>query len=367
MVAAVVAIQGLPWLLIGLGVGVVVDRWDLRNAMAGAGIVQAVVVAALAVTVVVGVDSLPLLIMAAFVTSIGSTVRTIAAQTAIPRLVPPDDRDRANGRIEAGELIGNELVGPAAAGWMFGIASALPFAINAGASGVAILLLLSLPSVFRPLPVEATPALARSVLRDLHEGLSWLARQRMMRELVLAVAIVAMADAAWFAILVLYVTHTLHQGAGVYGVFLAVGALGGIAASSAGGLLRRVRPHIKLATAVAVMAGAQLVLGLTDHLVVASIMIACSSGAFAVFNITSMGMRQKIVPQRLLGRVTSAYLSIGAVAGAIGALVGGGLAASISIQAPMLVGVLPLLALAVALLVRLHPSTSDGLPNPIAS
>jgi hypothetical protein len=41
-------------------------------------------------------------------------------------------------------------------------------------------------------------------------------------------------DAAWFAVLVLYVTQILHQRPGVYGLLLAVAALGGISVGSAG-------------------------------------------------------------------------------------------------------------------------------------
>jgi predicted MFS family arabinose efflux permease len=136
----------------------------------------------------------------------------------------------------------------------------------------------------------------------------------------------------------------------VYGLVLAFGALGGIAASAfVGRLLQRTSPHRVLAGAVVTMAGAQLVLGLSSNLVLASMMIACGSGAFAAYNITAVGLRQRIVPLRLLGRVTSAYLTVGYVAAAFGAVIGGILAGSVGIQTPMLAGVLPLVAVAIGL------------------
>lgn len=348
VVAAVVAVQGLPWLLIGVGIGVVLDRRDLRKAMAGAGIIQALLVASLAAAVMLGVASLPLLFVVALITSAGSMLHLVGAQTALPHLVPEADRDRANGRLQAGELMGGELLGPAAAGWLFGISAVLPFALNAGTSGVAVLLLLSLPSVFRPVPEEVgKDHKEESMFGDLRDGLKWLLENPIMRGLTVAATVVFMFDAAWFAVLVLYVTRTLHRSPGVYGFILAFGALGGIAASAVvGRLLQRTSPHRVLAGAVLTMAAAQLVLGLSDNLVLASVMIASGSGAFAAYNITAVGLRQRIVPLRLLGRVTSAYLTVGYVAAALGAVIGGILASSVSIQTPMLAGVLPLLGVA---------------------
>ena len=55
----------------------------------------------------------------------------------------------------AGQIVGNELAGPAAGGWLFGLAAVLPFALNAGALGIAVLLLLTLPGVFGPSPRES--------------------------------------------------------------------------------------------------------------------------------------------------------------------------------------------------------------------
>jgi MFS family permease len=351
IVAAVVAVQGLPWLLIGVGIGVMLDRWDLRKALAGAGVIQAILVATLAAAVMLGVASLPLLFVVALVTSVGSMLHLVSAQTALPHLVPEEDRDHANGRLQAGELMGSELLGPAAAGLLFGISAVLPFALNAGTSGVAVLLLLSLPSVFRSVPKEAgQDTVEKSLFGDLRDGLRWLLENPTMRGLTVAATVVFMVDAAWFAILVLYVTRTLHREPRVYGLVLAFGALGGIAASAfVGRLLQRTSPHRVLAGAVVTMAGAQLVLGLSSNLVFASVMIACGSGAFAAYNITAVGLRQRIVPLRLLGRVTSAYLTVGYVAAAFGAVIGGILASSVSIQTPMLAGVLPLVAVAIGL------------------
>lgn len=138
---------------------------------------------------------------------------------------------------------------------------------------------------------------------------------------MIAVGVVAAADGAYLAVLVLYVTQVLHRGSTAYGLLLAFGAVGGIVAGASCALLTRWIGAPRLLTAtVVVMAGTQLALGLTSDLAVSAVALLCSSGAFAVFNATSRSMRQRHTPPHLLGRVNSTYLTVGRGAGALGAL-----------------------------------------------
>ena len=129
-VAAVTAVQGLPWLLLGGGLGVIVDRTDRRRLMLIVDIARAVIIAALVAAIFVRSAGLLLIYLTAFVTGVGSALRDTAAVTCVPRLVKPADLDQANGRVTAGQIVGNELAGPAAGGWLFGLAAVLPFAVN---------------------------------------------------------------------------------------------------------------------------------------------------------------------------------------------------------------------------------------------
>ena len=366
-VAAVTAVQGLPWLLLGAGLGVVVDRTDRRRLMVAVDVARAVVIVALAAAILAHGAGLWLIYLTAFVTGVGSALRDTAAATCVPRLVQPERLDQANARLIAGQIVGNELAGPAAGGALFGLAAVLPFAVNAGTLGIAVLLLLTLPGVFGPPPRESAPgepgpgepapgepAPGRlSVWHDFAEGLRWLWRDRAMRDVTLVAGLISALDAAWFAVLVLYVVRDLHQQPGAYGLLLAVGALGGVAAGGLGAVLARLGPWRSLLLGGAAMAASQAGLGLTSNVIVAAVMLLISSGAWALFNITAVTMRQRQVPAALLGRVTSLFGTVARGTEALGALAGGVLAATAGIRAPMLVGAPPL-ALAVAVLAWRH-------------
>jgi predicted MFS family arabinose efflux permease len=341
-VAAVTAIQSLPWLM-GPALGIIVDRIDRRRLMVLVDTTRAVIIAALAGAILGHADGLALIYLTAFTTGVGSALRNTAAVTCVPRLVGADGLDQANGQVIAGQIVGNELAGPAAGGWLFGLAAVLPFAVNAGTLGIAALLLLTLPSVFRPVRQPDPAAKARVVRRDLAEGVGWLRRHSDIRDLTLAVGVISAMDAAWFAVLVLYVIRILHQRPGAYGVLLTIGAIGGIAAGAGGArLTRRLGAWRSLLLAGLVMAASQLVLGLTANVLIAAAMLAASSAAFAFFNMTAVTMRQRRVPDDLLGRVSSLYGTVAGGAEALGALAGGLIATAAGIRATMLAGVAPI-------------------------
>ena len=356
-VAAVTAVQGLPWLLLGSGLGVLVDRADRRRLMVMVDIARTAVIMALAAAIVMHGAGLWLVYLTAFVTGIGSALRDTAAVTCVPRLAGPADLEAANARVIAGQIVGNELAGPAAGGWLFGVAAVLPFAVNASTMGLAILLLLTLPAVFGPVPGERASRSPGSVLgsvrHELGEGLRWLRQHRDVRDVTLAAGVISAADASWFAVLVLYVVQVLGRPPGTYGLLVAVGAVGGVIAGGLGARLARwLGPWRSLVSAGLVLAATQAALGLTSSVVIAAAMLFASSAAFALFNMTAITMRQRQVPAALLGRVTSLYGTVVRGAEALGAVIGGALASAAGVRAPMLAGAAPIAAVTIVLAAR---------------
>jgi MFS family permease len=362
-VAAVTAVQYLPWLVLGAGLGVLVDRTDRRRLMVGVDLARAAIIAGLAAAILTRSAGLVLIYLTAFTTGVGSALRDTAAMTCVPRLADPADLDRATARVIAGQVVGNELAGPAAGGWLFGLAAVLPFAVNAGTLGIAVLLLLTLPSVFRPVGRSARqqPATSPAALRqEFTEGLRWLRRHSAMRDVTIAVGVICAMDAAWFAVLVLYVIRILHQRPGMYGLLVAIGAVGGIAVGGLGTpVTRRLGPWRSLLIAGLGMAASQAVLGLTANVLVAAAMLAASSAACVLFDLTATTMRQRQVPDHLLGRVTSLYRTSLQGSQAIGALGGGLIAAVAGVRATMLIGAIPIAATAILLTWR-HRGTATS-------
>ncbi|TCB97145.1 MFS transporter [Micromonospora zingiberis] len=333
-VAAVAAAQFLPWLVSGLLAGALADRRGARSLLTAADTGRVVVLGALAAAVALGWASIALVVAAAFLLGVGETIRDTAAQTAVPRLVPDAQLEKANGRLVAGEIVGNEFVGPPVGALLFVVGAAIPFAVNGAALALAVMLVLSLPLTLahRPRIADDPPAGAGD---GILAGLRWLVRQPMLRTLVLVTAAVAAADTAWFAIFVLYARDALDLGAFGFGLLLATGAAGGLLGSfTADRLIGRFRHRTVLTWSMAVTAGVPVLLAVVADRAVAVVVVVATSAAFAVLNVAALSVRQRLVPGGLLGRVIAASRLVTYSCTALGALAGGALAAHVGLGAP---------------------------------
>ncbi|MEH0970479.1 MFS transporter [Micromonospora sp. CPCC 205546] len=367
-VAAVAAAQFLPWLVTGLLAGALADRRAARALIAAADAGRVVVLAVVAVAVVTGVASVALVVAAAFLLGVGETLRDTAAQTAIPRLVDDAQLERANGRLVAGEIVGNEFVGPPVGAMLFVVGAALPFAVNGASLALAVMLVLSLPlSLARPGPGpgrsgadrDGRSAAVDPARRGALAGLRWLARQPVLRTLVVVGAAVAAADSAWFAIFVLYARQSLGLGALGFGLLLATGAAGGLAGSLvADRLIGRLRHRAVLTWSMAVTAGTPALLAVAPHRIAAVAVVVTTSASFAVLNVAALSVRQRLVPGDLLGRVVAASRMLSYGCAALGALAGGALAAGLGMRAPFLFSATVAVAATAAWYVASRPAAS---------
>ncbi|GIJ34421.1 MFS transporter [Micromonospora sediminimaris] len=364
-VGAVAAAQFLPWLVSGMFAGALADRRATRTLLAAADTGRVVVLAALATTVALGWATISLVVAAAFLLGVGETIRDTAAQTAVPRLVPDAQLEKANGRLVAGEIVGNEFVGPPVGALLFVLGAAIPFAVNGATLALAVMLVLSLPLTLAHRATAAAGDAPPSADGDgALAGLRWLVRQPTLRTLVLVTAAVAAADTAWFAIFVLYARDALGLGAFGFGLLLATGAAGGLIGSfAADRLVARFQHRSVLTWSMAVTAGVPVLLAVVGHRAVAVVVVVTTSAAFAVLNVAALSVRQRLVPGGLLGRVIAASRVVTYSCTALGALAGGALAARAGIEAPFLFSGVVAVAATVAWWVASRPTTPGPAPG----
>ena len=345
-VAAVAAAQLLPWLVFGLVAGSWADRFPSRRLLVAADALRAAVLLVLVVGIALGWARIGVVVVAAVVLGVGETVRDTAAQSTIPRLVAKPLLERANSRLVAGEIVGNEFVGPPVGAALFAVGAALPFAVNGGALALAVMLLLSVPlSAGLAGPRAATHEDPARVAEGVRAGLVWLVRHRVLRALTGVGALVAAADAAWFSIFVLFVRDRLDLGVVSFGWLLASGALGGLVGAWAAERLL-VRPgavtrHREVLTgSILLTGGVPVLLLVAPDLWSAVTVTVVTSAGFALFNVAALSLRHRSVPEGLVGRVTAAARVVTFGAAALGTLLGGWLAGAAGLGTPFLLSAL---------------------------
>ncbi|NMO54767.1 MFS transporter [Actinoplanes sp. TBRC 11911] len=327
LVSLVSAATTLPWLLLSLPTGALVDRYDRAGLMWRAQAGQAVVAAVVAVAVAAGAASIPVLVGAAFVLGACEVVVANAAQAILPGIVPAADLQRANGRQFAATSTANTFAGPPLGSLLFGVAAALPFGLDAATFAVSAAVLRKLPRGERlPAPVPLGRAVA--------EGLRWLAGHRLLRTLALLLAANLFCFQLANVTVVLFATQVLGLGAPAYGLLLTGSALGGVA-----GAMVNHRIAVRLGTLPTVLLAlggavpAYLLTAASPDVYVLGLLLTVIGFFSSMWNVVTVTLRQSVVPAELLGRVNSVYRMLGMGLTPLGAVAGGFVAHGLGVRA----------------------------------
>jgi MFS family permease len=345
LVSVVSAATFLPWLLLSLPAGAVVDRYDRVALMWRSQALQAVVVGAVAVLAVLGHAGIPELAVLAFGLGAAEVVFSNAAQAILPELVPAPLLPRANGTQYTVTTIGQQFLGPPAGSLLFAVAVALPFGLDAGSFALSAALLATLPRRPRR-PVEHPP-----IRTSIAVGLRWLAAHRLLRTLALLLGANTFCFQLAGVSLVLLATQVLHLSARGYGLLLAGAAVG----SMLGGLVNaRIVARIGQLPALLLALGANVLvfagIGMSPDAIVLGALLGLNGFLTTLWNIVTVSLRQQVVPAELLGRVNSVYRLLGWGLMPLGAVTGGLLAHRFGLRAPYpIAGVLRGVALIAAL------------------
>jgi MFS family permease len=323
-----------PLLAFGVLAGATADRYDRRLVVAGVNLARAVVLAALAATIVTGTVNIAVVLVALFVLGTAEVFADIGTSSLLPRLVRREDLGIANARLQSAFLLTNQLLMPPVGAFLFAAGMALPFAADAICFALgAVLVSRIVVGTERRL---AGPARERQGIRaDMAEGLRWLVAHPPMRTLALTIVAFNITYGAAWSVLVLYADERLGMSAVGFGLLTTAMAVGGLIGTTGYGALER---RFSLADIMRV----GLLIETVTHLVLAlTVSPAIALGMFVVFGAhafvwgtTSTVVRQRAVPDALLGRVTGVY-TVGVFAGiVVGTPIGGLLARSFGITAP---------------------------------
>lgn len=384
------SLQYLPFLLVTLPAGAIVDRLRRRPVLVAADLARALILLGVPVAVWLGHLSMGLLYPVAFLVGMLSVFFDVAHQSYLPALVEPGQLVEGNTKLQL-SYSGAQLAGPGIGGVLVQLLTA-PIAILADAAsyvGSALLLV----SIRRPEPQEPRPdaggglrADLRGLGQDIREGTAFVWRHALIRPLALATG-----TANFFylfgmtgAVLTLYAVRVLHLSPAQLGLVLAVGNVGAILGSlAADRVLERWRFGLVMIVCSVVSAVAISMMALATRgtaLPVLAAAVLVGETGIVVYDIAQISLRQAATPPRLLGRMnaTVRFVNWGPIP--VGALVGGTLGQTIGLRPTLWVAAAGSVLPAVPLLLSqirglrrlpepvepLEPSASDTDESPVA-
>jgi MFS family permease len=328
-VAGAVFAQQLPWLLFALASGAWADRLDRRRLVVAVNLLRATALCTLAIAVASDVASVALIYAVFFLLGTGETLADTATSAFVPALVPPDQRPAANSLLYATFNVLNQFAAKPLGAWLFVIAAAVPFGVNALTFALSATLVATIRSV--PAPEKRPPSRLRS---DIADGIRWLSRHRLLRTLALTMAVGNVVFCAAFAVFVLYAHQRLNLTDVGYGVLLVAFAVGGLLGTLvAPALIRHISAKLLLQAGLLIETALHVTLALTRSPLIAALMIVIFGIHTTVWGVIVTTIRQRDVPSSMFARITSVYAFLELGGAALGSLLGGAIATAFGLVA----------------------------------
>jgi MFS family permease len=306
---AALSIVGVAWTLptvvLLLAGGVVSDRLERRRLMLVADALRAAAVGTIAVLSLIGALELWQLVLLVAVYGTGEALFLPAATAIVPTLVPAEELVLASALEQTARPLALRFAGPALGGALVALGGAgLGFAFDAASFAFSALCLAAMRPGPLPAGVERQPGAA---VRELREGFAYVRSQPWLWATLLSASLALLAFYGPLEVLLPYrIKNELHLSAGTFGLVLASAGVAQVAAALAlgqRGLPRRniTAMYVGWACASAAVAGYALVDRSWQMMLIGAVAGACN-GVGAIVWSTLM---QTLVPQRLLGRVSS--------------------------------------------------------------
>jgi MFS family permease len=337
-IALVALAAHLPFLLFSLPSGVLADRVDRRLILWLVDGLRALVVGALAILAAAQDVSLGLLVAASFVLDAGQAFFNGASSGMVPAIVEPGAIPRANARLQFSALLAGGLFGAPIGAFLFGVSAALPLGVDAVSFAIAAALVFRMRGLSR----ERSATLSSGPLswgRDIVEGVRWLLRHPLLRRLLLLSGLADLAVGGVMSMLVLYTRESLGMSELGYGLLTTTFAIGGLAGAAVSPyLLSRVRPSLVLRFGILGTGVVGIGVGVAPSGVVAYLFSLAFGAVNVAWVLTEVSLRQSVVPDELMGRVSMAHQMVSFGAAALGVPIAGVIAHAMGPRAPILAG-----------------------------
>ena len=320
-----------PVLLFGVISGTLADRVDRKSMVILVNLGRSFVLAVLVATILTGTVSIAIVLVALFVLGSAENFADAASSTLIPSLVPREHLGIANARMQGAFLLTNQLLLPPVGAFLFAAGAAIPFLANAAGFALGAVLISRIAESTRAARAEQ----GNGYVADMAEGIRWLLHHPPMRTLALTILTFNVTYGAAWSVLVLYAQERLGMDAVGFGLLTTAIAIGGVIGIVSYGWLER---HFALGdimrVGLCIETITHLVLATTTLPAVALAMLVVFGTHAFVWGTTATVVRQRAVPNELLGRVGGVY-RVAIMGGiVIGTPIGGALASAFGITAP---------------------------------
>ena len=308
----------LPYLVLGLVVGALVDRARRRPTMVATDLARGVLLALIPLAWALDFLAFPLLLVLVFLFGTASLVNDAASMSFLPRLVSRAHLQRAHARLDGADAVA-QTAGPAVAGALIRLVGApLAVLVDAVTYVFSAAMVASLRGVAEPAAEPPTTRSVRRLVVEIREGASWVYAGSGLARLAAATHVWFAAQAVLLVVIVPYAFIQLQLSPFELGLVLAVGGVGALI-----GALRSTAVGNRLGTGGAIICSytvsavgvlIMVAAGLAPAGWAAAAVLAggqfCHGWAMGISNSHEMSYRQALTPDALQARTNTTMRSL---------------------------------------------------------
>jgi MFS family permease len=296
------AARGLPFAILCLPAGALVDRWDRKRVMLLCDSGRALALGSIPLALWLGRLSFLQLCLVALIEGTLFTFFSLAEAACLPHVVPKEQLPAATAQNQAIDSTA-WLVGPLLGGMLYGLGRAVPFLVDALSYLCSVLSLFFMRAKFQ----EERPEAPRRIWKEIGEGLLWLRRDALLR--FLALLYLGLGTPVYgYALILITLAQGLHASPFVIGTIFAGSGVGSIAGSFlAAPLQKRVAFGWLTIWSAWIWAISWLAFALAPNPLILGSAVALSFIIVPIFNATQLSYRLIVTPDHLQGRVSSVF------------------------------------------------------------
>ncbi|HYL43066.1 MAG TPA: MFS transporter [Ktedonobacteraceae bacterium] len=296
------ALRGLPFVLLCLPVGALVDRWDRKRVMILSDAGRAIALGSIPVALALGHLTYVQLALVSLIEGSLFVFFNLAETACIPHVVAKEQLTAATGQNEVLYSL-SAMVGPALGPILYGLGSAVPFLADAISYGVSMFSLYFIRAQFQ----EERSAVASNLWSEIGDGLTWLWHNRLIRFLAVLTLGLTVPCSGYVLILIVLAQH-MHASNAAIGLIFACGGIGSIAGSlMASPLQRRFGFGRVMIVTTWIWVLSWLFYALAPNPLLLGLANAVSFIVVPIYMVVQYSYRLATIPDHLQGRVNSVF------------------------------------------------------------
>lgn len=322
-VGIVSALSFIPYAILGLPAGALIDRLNKKTIMKCADIIRLISYLSIPVLSFYNMLSIFQIYVVAIISGIGLVFHSISEVSIIPSIVKEEDLASANSYIYATQNV-SEFLGPIIGGLLY---TYMGYAILIFIDSMTfllsffslILIKIETKSIFNQEKLSG-----KNFLSDVKVGFDYLLSNSTIRVMAVVVSLSNLIISPYYIYIVMFVKEDMNQSSQALGLVLGISSLGALIGSLSASFLLKLFNFGKLIVIILFLDTIfRLMLPFSAYIFILIPLLGLTYMTQSILNIAIITLRQKKCSEHMLGRVNSVFKTMVFAFRAIGLFLGG--------------------------------------------